>query len=69
MFDFSGQQVLVVGGSSGIGFATARLVAELGGQVTVASRFPEKVEAAVQRASREVSYASASAEGRFMTRC
>jgi NAD(P)-dependent dehydrogenase (short-subunit alcohol dehydrogenase family) len=48
MFDFSGQQVLVVGGSSGIGFATARLVAELGGQVTVASRSPEKVEAAVR---------------------
>lgn len=48
MFDLNSQQILVVGGSSGIGLATARIAAELGGEVTVASRSPAKVEAAVR---------------------
>ena len=43
MLDFSGQQVLVIGGTSGIGFATARLAAELGAEVTIASRSADKV--------------------------
>jgi len=30
MLDFSGQRILVAGGSSGIGLATAELAAELG---------------------------------------
>lgn len=38
MIDFNGQRVLVVGGSAGIGLATASLAAQLGAQVTVASR-------------------------------
>lgn len=48
MIDFTGQKILVVGGSSGIGRSTARLAAEMGAQVTIASRSAEKVEAAVR---------------------
>lgn len=47
MFTVEGQRMLVVGGSSGIGLATARMAAELGAAVTVASRSPDKVSAAV----------------------
>jgi len=47
MFNFTGQKVLVIGGSSGIGFATAKLALSLGGQVTIASRSADKVAAAV----------------------
>ncbi|ROR20157.1 NAD(P)-dependent dehydrogenase (short-subunit alcohol dehydrogenase family) [Comamonas sp. BIGb0124] len=46
MLDFSGQRILVAGGSSGIGLATAELAAELGADVTIASRSRERVEAA-----------------------
>jgi NAD(P)-dependent dehydrogenase (short-subunit alcohol dehydrogenase family) len=46
MFDVAGQNVLVVGGSSGMGFATARLAAVMGAAVTIASRSEEKVRAA-----------------------
>ncbi len=40
---FSGRRVLVVGGSSGIGLAAARQMAEEGAQVTIASRSPENL--------------------------
>lgn len=43
MLDFSGQRVLVLGGSSGIGFATAKLAAGLGAEVTIASRSQDKL--------------------------
>jgi NAD(P)-dependent dehydrogenase (short-subunit alcohol dehydrogenase family) len=46
VIDLSGQRVLVIGGSSGIGFATAKLAAELGAAVTVASRSADKTAAA-----------------------
>ena len=42
-----GTRVLVLGGSSGIGLATARGAAAAGAQVTVASRSDDKVNAAV----------------------
>ena len=42
-----GTRVLVLGGSSGIGLATARAAAADGAKVTVASRSGEKVNAAV----------------------
>ena len=38
MFDFTGQKILVVGGGSGIGFATAQIAVDLGAEVTIASR-------------------------------
>ncbi|PWR19314.1 SDR family oxidoreductase [Zavarzinia aquatilis] len=43
MFDLSGQSVLVVGGSSGIGRATAQAAKALGAAVTIAARDPEKL--------------------------
>lgn len=46
--DFKNARVLVVGGSSGIGLATAAAFAERGASVTIASRSQEKVDAAVR---------------------
>lgn len=46
MFDFTHQKILVVGGSSGIGLATAKIAVALGGEVTIASRTVDKVNAA-----------------------
>lgn len=48
MFSFHDQDVLVVGGSSGIGLATARAFAAAGARVTIASRSPGKLDAAVK---------------------
>ncbi|NKI99704.1 SDR family oxidoreductase [Novosphingobium sp. SG707] len=45
MLDFTDQRVLVAGGSSGIGLATAVLAAQLGAQVTIASRSTRRLEA------------------------
>jgi NAD(P)-dependent dehydrogenase (short-subunit alcohol dehydrogenase family) len=42
-----GASVVVVGGSSGIGFATARLAAERGGHVTIAGRDRARLDAAL----------------------
>ena len=49
MFDFSQQKILVVGGSSGIGLATAKLAGEMGAAVTIASRSQDKVRAAAAK--------------------
>ena len=43
----TGSRVLVLGGSSGIGLATAKSAADAGAKVTIASRSAEKVNAAV----------------------
>jgi len=48
MFDFSDQHVLVIGGSSGIGFSTAAIAASLGATVTIASRTEDKVKRAAR---------------------
>lgn len=45
-FSLSEKRVLVVGGSSGIGRSVARLAAELGAAVTIASRSAERLAAA-----------------------
>lgn len=49
MIDFTNQKVLVVGGSSGIGFAAAKLAAEQGAAVTIASRSADRVAAAAKK--------------------
>ncbi|PNU06427.1 SDR family oxidoreductase [Novosphingobium guangzhouense] len=49
MAQLDGQKVLVVGGSSGIGEATAARLKELGASVTLASRSRDKLEAAAER--------------------
>ena len=46
-FDFSGKQVFVFGGTSGINFGIAERFAAAGADVAVASRSQEKVDAAV----------------------
>jgi citronellol/citronellal dehydrogenase len=43
---FAGQVVLVTGGGSGIGLATAREIAHLGGKVAICGRQAQKIEAA-----------------------
>jgi NAD(P)-dependent dehydrogenase (short-subunit alcohol dehydrogenase family) len=45
----SGQKVVVVGGSSGIGLATAELAKGEGAEVTIASRNAERLNAAAQK--------------------
>lgn len=47
--DFRGQRVLVIGGSSGIGEATAAMAAATGAVVTIASRSADKLAAAQSR--------------------
>lgn len=44
----NGKSVLVIGGSSGIGFATARLARERGASVTIAGRSAEKLTRAME---------------------
>ncbi|MYM24532.1 SDR family oxidoreductase [Duganella sp. FT135W] len=49
MSKLEGKKVLVVGGSSGIGEASAQALAALGAEVTIASRDPAKLQAAAER--------------------
>ena len=49
MADLEGRTVLVLGGSSGIGLATARLAAVCGAKIVLASHHRERLEAAAPR--------------------
>lgn len=51
---FTGQVVLITGGGTGIGVATARELAKLGATVVIASRKEENIRPAVEGLSREV---------------
>ena len=51
MFDYTTKNVMVFGGTSGINLGIAHAFARNGGRVAVASRNPEKVEAAKQALS------------------
>ncbi len=48
MFDFAGRKVVVIGGSYGMGYATARMALEAGAEVAIAARTPEKLAAAAE---------------------
>jgi NAD(P)-dependent dehydrogenase (short-subunit alcohol dehydrogenase family) len=54
MFRFDNQRVLIVGGSSGIGFAAAAGFAEAGASVTIAARNLERLKQAAARLARRV---------------
>lgn len=51
--DFRGRGVIVTGGGTGIGFATARQLARLGANVAIASRSADELEAAAARIREE----------------
>ncbi len=53
--DFSGRKVLIVGGSSGIGLATAQAALDLGAKVTISSRNLDQLRDAASRLSNSVS--------------
>ena len=46
-FDFTGRHVMVFGGTTGINFGIAQAFARQGARLTVASRKPENIEAAM----------------------
>jgi NAD(P)-dependent dehydrogenase (short-subunit alcohol dehydrogenase family) len=48
MIRLDGKKAIVIGGSTGIGFETARLLVEAGASVTITSRSQPKLEAAAQ---------------------
>lgn len=45
---FQGKKLLVVGGTSGMGFETARMVLAQGGSVVVVAQRPDQIEQARQ---------------------
>lgn len=45
--ELTGQSVVIMGGSSGIGLATARMLVEAGAEVTLTGRNPDKITTAV----------------------
>src|ERR1700716_2731736 len=47
VMDLHGQRVVVLGGTSGIGLATAKAAAHCGAEVTVVSRQPARVDRAL----------------------
>lgn len=51
--DFTGRGVIITGGGTGIGLATARQLARLGASVAIASRGVEELEAAATRIREE----------------
>jgi len=67
MFDFTGLRIVVAGASSGMGLASARLLAELGAEVVLCARDAQKLEAAraaVGGKARAVAFDAVDAAGR-----
>ena len=55
-YDFSGKVVLVTGGSSGLGLATAKAFAEAGASVAVISRNPYRAEEVLGRYDKQIAF-------------
>lgn len=49
MFSLNGQKVVIIGGSYGMGYATAELALEAGAEVAIAARGAQKLQEASQR--------------------
>jgi len=47
--ELTGQRVVIMGGSSGIGFATARMLIDAGAEVNITGRNQDKIDAAVSQ--------------------
>jgi NAD(P)-dependent dehydrogenase (short-subunit alcohol dehydrogenase family) len=62
--DFAGQHVVITGGSSGIGRATAESIVEAGGRVTLIARRADVLEAAARAIGAEASWIAADAGDR-----
>lgn len=63
LFDLTGQKILVIGGSSRMGLAIARLTAQLGAEVIISSRSTQKLEEAAASISDQVrTYAADSSD-------
>lgn len=60
--DLTGREAIVTGANTGIGFETARVLAQKGAHVTLACRNPEKGQAALKRIREELGEAAASLE-------
>jgi NAD(P)-dependent dehydrogenase (short-subunit alcohol dehydrogenase family) len=72
LFDLAGKKLLIVGGSYGMGLATAEAAVDLGAEVAIASRGAEKLEAAAavleSRGNRPVPYKAFRIEDRAAVR-
>jgi len=78
MFSLEGQKVVIIGGSYGMGYATAEMAIDAGAEVAIAARDAEKLAAASQalqaRGGREVPWQALRVEDRpavaeFLTDC
>jgi NAD(P)-dependent dehydrogenase (short-subunit alcohol dehydrogenase family) len=54
MADFNGKKIVIIGGSAGIGLATAKALAGLGAEIVIASRSKARLEAATAQLDRGV---------------
>lgn len=68
MFTLDGQRVVVIGGSAGMGLATAEMAIECGAEVVIAARHPDRLAAAAEmlatRAKRVVPWQALAIEDR-----
>ena len=67
LYNLTGQKILIIGGSSRMGLAVARLVSNLGAKVIISSRSTEKLEQAAATISAQVGIYTADAADALAT--
>lgn len=67
LYNLTGQKILIIGGGSRMGLAVARLVSNLGAEVTISSRSTEKLEQAAATISPQVGIYTADAADALAT--